>query len=277
MVKIIGIIILITSVLFAGVDKKETIEEVLKDTEGRAKILITKRLQKFNEYIDNVKKNTKVFADELMSIKSMWLYLRSKLPFTEKKIYSEHIISLFKKYFFTLEDLKTSIKMNLNHFLKDLEALENILAVNLQRILIDNNTGNRLNLKSITEELNGAINDTLSLAEQVNLKDITRLIAVEVTTVIGVVGLNKFVVSVGVLTAGALSSWTTFGASIVIGITVERIWKKIDNPEGKIIKKLTVVMDNIKARITKNLKNLMKRIVQTKILKYRQILKLWKL
>ena len=272
MIKILGIVFLIISVLNASDGKKVVIEKILIGTEVRSKALIKKSLDRLDEYIDNMKNNTKKFTEELMSVKSIFLYIKSTLPFVEKHKYHAYITKLLSKYFFTVDELKTRLKNNFNLFIKELESIENMLAVNIRRVLANETDDQSIDLVTIEYELNKAVNKTISVSEWVSINEVTKLVVLEIGSIIGAIGISKIMISTGVISASALNSWWTLGGSIVIGFIADKLWTRINNPTKKIGGKVVLILDKVKFMCLYKIRVTMENIIKSKMIRYRKIL-----
>ena len=74
---------------------------------------------------------------------------------------------------------------------------------------------------------------------------VSRVVISEVARQVARKVLERLGVSVGTLAVGAGSSWWSLGATLVIGIVVDQIWKWVDDPAEDVEREMLVTLDKL--------------------------------
>jgi hypothetical protein len=215
--------------------------QVIGKAEAAAKSAVAIRGQYFHDFVAQRQYRivaggrvaVAAFAEDILSLGSKGRLIWAKMPFTDRDGYKKHVSHLFSVYFFTAEELGAEFKRAVEGSLKDVEAIENQLAVELQEVITGTPTTPGLRATA-PEAFRGAIEKIVAAGQTDAAKDVGKLVASELVAQIGVQVFVRVGVSAGLLAAGAASSPWTLGAGLVIGILADLAWGWIDNPEADI-------------------------------------------
>jgi len=155
--------------------------------------------------------------------------------------FSEHILSE--------ADLAAAMRRAINGSIKDIEQIENELAVHLyQEIMGRSVLPNEIPI--VEEHFSKAVEELVAAARHDAAKAAGNVIVAEAVSQIATKVFTRLGVSSGILTMGASQSWWTFGASFGIGILASIIWEWIDDPVGDIEVGVTSVLSHLSAEIS---------------------------
>ncbi len=216
----------------------------LREANQLADQVIARRGADFASYIESRKEGAKPFSKEVISPYGKWIVAKARLPFTDKEGHKKYVAETFGKHIFTNEDLASAVRQAVEGGVKDLEAIENNLAVALRREILGRTLASS-ETPIAAEEFKKAV-DRLVIASQFDAaKAVGQLITSEVATQIGTQVLVRLGVSSGILAAGAINSWWTIGGSLFIGFLVNEIWNLVDDPAGDIEREVTIALDRL--------------------------------
>lgn len=215
--------------------------QVIGKAEAAAKVAVSIRALQFHDFIAHRQYRTvaggrvavAAFAEDILTLGSKGRLIWSKMPFTDRDGYKKHVSHLFSTHLFTAEELGAEFKRAVEGSLKDVEAIENQLAVELQEIITGTSATPGLRATAL-EAFRGAMEKIVAAGQTDAGKDVGKLVASEIVSQIGMQVLVRVGVSAGLLGAGAATSWWTFGAGAVIGLLADYAWGWIDNPEANI-------------------------------------------
>jgi len=216
----------------------------IEEASQRSLAAITKRSDDFRTFVEGRKSGAKPFSEEAVSIYGKWRALKSKLPFTDSEGHKKYIIDQFDKHIFTPQQLSDRVKTVVEDSARDLDQEQNNLAVAIRKELL----GRPLMAGEIPvarEELTKAIDRVVSSAQVDAAKGAAGLVVAEVTATVASQVLTRLGVSAGVLSAGAATSWWTFGAGAAIAFAVNALWEWIDDPAGDIQEEVEDSLDNL--------------------------------
>lgn len=212
----------------------------------RSLAAIRTRSDEFRFFIEERKAGADPFSKAVISIYGRWRAIKSKLPFTTSEGHKEYVVEQFDKHIFTPQELGDKVKSIVESAARDLEQEQNMLAIAIRKELL----GRSLQPGEIPvarDELNNAIDRVISAGQWDATKGATNLVVSEVTATVATQVLTRVGVSSGVLTAGAATSWWTFGAGLAIGFAVSALWDWIDNPAADIRKNVEESLDRLAA------------------------------
>jgi hypothetical protein len=221
-----------------------TIDRHIKEASQKSLVAITNRSNEFQKFVEERKPGAKPFSEEAVSLYGKWRALKSKLPFTDSGGHKKYIVDQFDKNIFTPQELSEKIKSIVENSIRDLDQEQNNLAVAIRKELL----GRPLmpgEIPVAREELTKAIDRTVSAAQVDAAKGAAGLVVGEVTATVASQVLTRLGVSAGILSAGASTSWWTFGASLAIGFAVNALWEWIDDPAGDIQRQVEGSLDNL--------------------------------
>ncbi len=200
---------------------------------------ITHRTAEFSNFITSRKSGTKPFSKDLVSPYGKLRAVKPYLPFTDKEGHKKYVDEKFEQHIFTKQDLAVSFKGVIERIVKDIESIENELAVTLEREIFGQSQSLSLD---VAAEAFKKVEERMVAASQ---RDVGKYSAGLVVTEVATIVLVKLGVSAGVLTIGAANSWWSFGATLVIGIIADQIWEWIDNPAGDIEREMITALDKL--------------------------------
>ena len=94
---------------------------------------ITRRAAEFSDFINPRKSGAKPFSKDLVSLYGKWRAVSPSLPFADKEGHKKYVEEEFEQHIFTKQDLAVSFKGVIERIVKDIESIENELAVTLER------------------------------------------------------------------------------------------------------------------------------------------------
>jgi hypothetical protein len=227
-------------------------KEHLREAETKAAAAIRKRVSEFSQFIESRKPGAKPFSQEVVSYYGKWRAVSPYLPFTNKEGHKKYVIEKFDTHIFTNEQLAAAIRSAVEASVKDLESIENELAVALRREIL----GRSLAPDEVPiagEEFKKAVERLVSGAQWDAFKSAGKMVAFEVLMRLGV--------SAWILSTGAANSWWSLGASAVIGLVVDAIWEWIDDPAGDIEREMITALDKLSSDASTAIKEEMSTVV----------------
>ena len=208
----------------------------------KASKAITRRAAEFSDFINPRKSGAKPFSKDLVSLYGKWRAVSPYLPFADKEGHEKYVEEEFEQHIFTKQDLAVLFRGVIERIVKDIESIENELAVTLEREIFGQSQSLSLDEVPIAAEAFKKAEERMIVASQWDVgKYSASLVVTEVATIV----LVRLGVSAGALTAGAANLWWSFGATLVIGIIVDQIWEWIDNPAGDIEREMITALDKL--------------------------------
>ena len=205
---------------------------------------IAKRSDEFQTFVEERKPGAKPFSDEVVSWRGTWSALKSKLPLTDPEGHKKYILERFDKHIFTPQQLSDKVKDIVENSARDLDQEQNNLAVAIRKELLSRplEPGE---IPVAHEELTKAIDRAVTAAQRDALKGAAGLVVAEVTATVASQAMARLGISAGLLSAGAATSWWTFGAGAAVGLGVSVLWDWIDDPAGDIQRNLEASLDSL--------------------------------
>ncbi len=216
-------------------------EQAISKAEAAAMAAVSARAKQFHDFVAARQYRTvapgktavAAFAADLLTLGSKGRLVWSKMPFTDKDGYRNHVNQLFSKYLFSPEELGAELKRTVDAAVNDVAAIENQLAVELEAIISGTPSTGGLTATA-NQQFKVAIAKVIAAGEWDVTKDVGNLVASEVAAGIATAVLVRMGIQAGVLTTSAGLGWWTAGASLVIGVLVDVAWGWIDNPQADI-------------------------------------------
>lgn len=216
----------------------------VSDASTKASQAIERRSAEFSEFVRSRKSGAKPFSKDIVSLYGKWRTVNPYLPFTDKEGHKKYVIEKFDTHIFTDEQLAAAVRRAVEGSVKDLESIENELAVALrQEILGRSLAPNEVPIAA--EGFKNAVERLIAASQRDAAKSAGSLVVSEVVAQVGTQVLVRLGVSAGILGAGAANSWWSFGAAFVIGIVVDVIWEWIDDPAGDIEREMVSALDKL--------------------------------
>jgi hypothetical protein len=155
------------------------------------------------------------------------------LPFTDRDGYRKRVDALFRIHLFSPEELAGELNKAVEGALTDVAEIENELAVDLRQQISGTFLAPNQRDKAIAE-FRGALDQLVRAGQWDGTKDLGNLAASEAAAIIGTQVVARIGVQSGMLAAGAATSWSTFGVSLVIGVLADLTWTWIDDPKADV-------------------------------------------
>lgn len=234
------------------------------EAEAKAKAAINRRVSEFSDFLNSRKSGARPFSKDIVSLYGKWRAVSPYLPFTDKNGYKKYIVEKFNAHIFTNEQLAAALKRAVEGSVRDLESIENELAVALRQEIL----GRSLKPDEVpiaAEEFKKAV-ERLVAASQWDaiwypINTAGNLVVSEVATQVATPVLVRLGVSAGILSAGSANSWWSLGATLVIGMVVDVIWGWIDDPAGDIEREMISALDKLSIDASTAIKDEMNKVI----------------
>ena len=161
--------------------------------------------------------------------------------------------------------MASAIKRSVEGCIKDLEGIENELAVALREEVLGRSLApNEMPIanaefqKAIERIVSASQWDAAKTAGNLAVSEAVPTIALQVARQVFI----RLGVFSGIFVAGAANAWWTLGASVVIGIIVDAIWNWIDDPEGDIEQEVINSLDKLSENGSHEIKIALSEIVE---------------
>jgi hypothetical protein len=205
---------------------------------------VEKNAESFDQFILSRKGGSRAFAKEVSSMYGKWRAVKPHLPFTDSDGHKQYVQEVFEKHVMSRGDLAGALKRSIEGAVRDVEGIQNDLAVNLRQEI----AGCHLEGHDIAvaqQDFKDSIQRLVSASQRDATSAAVNLVVSEVVSMVASKVLVKLGVEAGILAVGAADSWWTFGASLVVGLIVDVVWGWIDNPVGKIENAVNQSLDKV--------------------------------
>lgn len=230
------------------------------EAEAKAKEAINRRVSEFSDFLNSRKSGARPFSKDIVSLYGKWRAVSPYLPFTDKDGHKKYIVEKFNAHIFTNEQLAAALKRAVEGSVRDLESIENELAVALRQEIL----GRSLKPDEVpiaAEEFKKAVERLVAASQWDATKTAGSLVVSEVATQVARQVLVRLGVSAGILGAGSANSWWSFGVTLVIGIVVDAIWDWIDDPAGDIEREMISALDKLSIDASTAIKDEMNKVI----------------
>ena len=221
---------------------EDACRQLVSEARQKAFQAIYQRSSEFSEFIHSRMSGVKPFSKDVVSLYGKWRAIAPYLPFTDKEGHKKYVQEKFEKYIFTTAELASAVRIAVEGSVKDLESIENELAVALRQEILGHSLAPD-EIPIAAEEFKNAIERLVAASQWDAAKTAGGLVVSEVTSQVAAQVLLRLGVSTGILTAGAANSWWSFGAAAVVGILVDVAWELIDDPAGDIEREMVSALD----------------------------------
>lgn len=214
------------------------------EAEAKATQAVARRSAEFSEFIRSRKSGAQPFSKDIVSWYGKWRAVKPYLPFTKSEGHKEFVAEKFNQHIFTTEDLAAAVKRAIEGSVKDLESIENDLAVALRQEIL----GRSLSPDEVpiaAEEFRKAVERMVAASQWDPVKTAGSLVASEVAAQVATQVLIRLGVSAGILATGAANFWWSFGAALVVGVFVDVVWEWFDDPAGDIECEMVSALDKL--------------------------------
>jgi len=235
------------------------IQLALQEADQKASDAINKRVATFSSFIESRKSGAKPFSEEIVSLYGKWRAVNPYLPFADKEGHKRYVIEKFEQHIFSNSDLASQVKIAVEGSVKDLEGIENDLAVTLRQEILERSLVPK-DIPIAAEDFKKQTTEgVVDISRLDAVRSVGNLVVSDVVSQVSTQVLIRLGVSAGVLTAGAANSWWSFGGTIVISLMVDTVWQWFDNPavdiERKMIESLNTLSVQSSSAIRQELTN----------------------
>jgi len=202
---------------------------------------IQKRAVSISKFVNSRMPGIKPFAEECTGWEATYEVIRGRGEKYVKRVFEEKV--------FKDADLAQVVQQALEDCVKDLEQIENELAVALEQELIgetiaeDKKSIAILSFRDAMKNLNGLVAAETGQA-------VTSSVSSEILSLLTGQILASLAVSTGTIGTSTFFSWGTLGVSIIVGIAVEYVWKWYDDPAGDIRRETSNQLSKMSQRLT---------------------------
>lgn len=241
----------------AAIAQAGAINQHIAVAKARSLEAVNKRADEVRAFVLQSKSGAKPFAKDVVSLRGKWQALRGS------KKHKRYVIEQFDKHVFTPKQISDRVKAAVENSVRDLDQEQNNLAVVIRKELL----GRPLapgEIQAATEELTRAVDRVVATAEDEAMRDAAALVAIEVTGRIAAQVFTRVGVTAGVLSAGAATSWWTFGAGAAIGFVVSALWDWIDNPAKDVQREVERSLDDLSVKVADAVRDEMVKVVEAR-------------
>ena len=196
-----------------------------------------KHYQRVSEFFAERKKRTRAFAEAVLSLRSKWQFVKSKLPSADREAHRKYLRDRFEETVFSSKELEELLRSVVEGYVQELRGMENELLVKIRADLAD---GALADLKADARfrtdtAFRGEYAKSLEAAASVMAKDLKVQIGREVVTWVGadiattitisVAGnvATRFGVSAAILSTGAASTVATLGVGVAACVIIDAL------------------------------------------------------
>ncbi len=232
----------------------------VQEADARAAAAIARRAGEFASFMEERKAGAAAFSREMVSLRGKWEVVKSYLPFADRTGHEAYVIGKFEEHIFTKEELAAAVRRTVEVGLKDLESIENELAVALrQEVLGRSLAPDEIPLAAGT--FREAVDRLVAASQWDAAKSAGSLVVSEVAAQVGTQVVIRLGVSAGILGTGAANSWWSFGGALVLGLAVDVAWEWIDNPAADIEREIVAAMERLSREASVVIEETMQRIL----------------
>lgn len=239
---------------------EEACHKHITEAEAKATEAIKRRAGEFSEFIDSRKSGAKPLSKDIVSFYGKWRAVKPYLPFTKSDGHKEYVIKKFDEHIFTKEQFAAVARRAIEGSVKDLESIENELAVALKQEILGRSLAPD-EVPIATEKFKEAVKRLVEASQRDAAKSAGSLVVSEVAAQVAMQVFVRLGVSAGILTASAANSWWSFGAALVIGVVVDIIWERIDDPAGDIEHEIISALDKLSSDASSAIEEEMTKVI----------------
>lgn len=222
----------------------EACDAHVRAAEVEARAAVDRHAADFASFIESRKSGAAAFSREMVSWGSKWRIVKQYLPFTDPDGHRRYVEEQFAEHVFSEAELAGATRLAVTESLKDLEGIENRLAVRLRSEIVGQQVS-AVQVSTAEQQFAAAIRQIQSASQWDAAKTVGNLAVAEAASAIGTQLLVRLGVSAGILGAGAASSAWTIGGSLVLGLLVDAVWQWIDDPAGDIERETVAALEQL--------------------------------
>ncbi len=234
--------------------------EHVSEAGRKAMASISARTSEVSAFIRSRQSGSKPFSKEIISWYGKWRVVKPYIPFTKDDGHKEYVEEKFAEHIFTIQELASVLKTAVEGSIKDLEAIENDLAVALRQEILGRSLAPD-EIPIAANEFKEAVERMMKASQADAGKAVGGLVVSEVASFVARQILARLGVSTGILAAGAANSWWSLGVTAIIGILVDMVWEWWDDPAGKIEHAMVSSLDKLSSDASIAIKEEMEKIV----------------
>jgi len=239
---------------------KAACQQHVREADRKAAEAIAKHSRTFAVYIDSKKAGAEPFAKDIVSFYGKWRAVKPYLPFTQENGHKEYVEEKFEQHIFSNSELATAMQLAIEGGIKDIESIENELAVALRQEVLGRSLAPD-EIPIASEQFKKAIEQLIAASQRDAAKSAGSLIVSEVAAQVATQVMIRLGVSAGILATGAVNSWWSFGGALVIGVIVDLAWGWIDDPEGDIEWEMITALDRLSSQASAAINEEMNKVV----------------
>lgn len=213
---------------------------------------IDRQLQTLAVFFAQAKAGVPAFAEESLSWSSKWRLMADMMPGTSQDRHVRYLRERFAARIFSDKELKQAMVQVVKGYLAEAASIEGIMLSKIRADIADlpSSAFPQFNDSEVLQAafdnlLKHAAGRTQSQLQADVMLEVASTIAREVLTMVAV----RLGVSAGGLSAGASTSWATFGAGLAAAVLVDwivqKIWNWYADPVGEMSVMLNQQLDNM--------------------------------
>jgi hypothetical protein len=212
---------------------------VLDWADAQSLIAIDQHVRLLDQFFRDAKRRTPAFASDVLSFSSKWRLVADRMPFARKQRYAAYVRDRFSQRVFSPEQVAQALNQVARSYVDSQSGIENEMLVRLRADVHDLPAGavagfeDPARLQAAFEQALARADDRVhaDLRSDLSRETVSFLLCTAAQT-----GLVRLGVSAGILTAGAASSWETFGVGLVACVIVDQVvtcvWNWCRDPVG---------------------------------------------
>lgn len=249
-----------------------SVRPYVNEADKRSYEAVDESLEEINAFFAQAKKNARPFADAAIGWESkLWLMVDYVLPSNADSVlplrndvfifptigpakrigdtrHGKYIKAKFNEMIFSDEQLAKAVEDAVAGFFQRLESIDSKMLVDIRADLPNLAEGSALQIQEerlLLETYRETIEKVRKLSTNKNIGEIGAAVASEVLVAVAV----RLAVSLGILAAGAASSYFTLGVGIIVAIIVDylvtKIWDWYADPKGTLAAEIVGGLDHI--------------------------------
>lgn len=209
-----------------------------------ARAAVKHRTKEFQAFLEDHKSGAAPFAEEVLSWYGKWRTVKPHLPRTENDTHLIYIEEQFAEHLFSREEINQRLTRVVADVLRDLQEIENRLAVQLHGELRDAPLTPR-QMTDVRQEFSASIERIMIISQWETGKAGARFVLAETVAIVGGQIIVRLAVSGGLLAAGAANAGWSLGISIIVAILADVAWGWLTDPAGNVERELISALDEL--------------------------------
>lgn len=209
-----------------------------------ARAAVQTRAAEFQSFLEENKTGAAPFSKEVLSWYGKWRTIKPYLPFTESDSHRIFIEEMFATHLFSTEEVNQRLIRTVEDVLRDIQEIENRLAVQLHGEIHDAPLTPR-ELTMVRQEFAAGVERIIIASQWETGKAGARFVLAEVVAIVGGQIIVRLAVTGGLLAAGASNAGWSLGASIIVALIADAVWDWLTDPAGNIERELLTSIDEL--------------------------------